>query len=203
MCDATQNKKTIRSEMRSMLADFSDEVRLEASNLACNKLIGLDEFKDARVVLLYMPLVTEIDVTAIALRCFQMGKTVCVPKVDWQRKDMIGIEVNELDDNCMDVDDHGIRTPRQGQPVLPMQIDLVVVPGLAFDTKGHRLGRGGGFYDRYLARTRRGSIRMGICFDQQIVESVPIEPQDLPMDIVISDRRVSHAIPMRPSRHRR
>jgi 5-formyltetrahydrofolate cyclo-ligase len=200
MSASKKNKSVLRQDMRARLADNTVERLREASIAACARVIALDAFRTARIVMLYMPLASEIDVTPVALRCFQLAKTVCVPRVDWQRKDMIAIEVNELDDRVMDVDEHGIRVPRQGQPVLPSMIDLVVAPGLAFDTRGHRLGRGGGFYDRFLARMRESACRVGVAFDFQVVDAVPAELQDASVDIVVTDRRVTTTRPLRSAR---
>ncbi len=149
--------------------------------------------------MLYMPLASEIDVTAIALRCFQTNCNVCVPKVNWQRRDMIAVEVNSIDDRNMDTDEHGIRTPKECRPIPPSMIDLIVTPGLAFDARGHRLGRGGGFYDRFLVRVRNSAVRVGIAFDFQIIDEVPVDEQDASVDIIVTDRRVAHARPLRPA----
>ncbi|MCH7604023.1 MAG: 5-formyltetrahydrofolate cyclo-ligase, partial [Planctomycetes bacterium] len=146
-----------------------------------------------------MPLATEVDVTPIALKCFQLGKTVCVPKVDWKRLDMIAVEVNAIDDRVMDIDEHGIRTPKQGQPIPPSMLDLIVAPGLAFDSHGRRLGRGGGFYDRFLARTRDSAVLVGIAFDGQIIDDIPSQDHDVMVDIVITERRITNAKPLRPA----
>lgn len=197
MSDISDDKTAQRQEMRAKLSEVSDQQRHEASAEACSRLTALEEFRQAATIMLYMPLALEIDVTAIALRCFQLGKTVCVPKVDWERCDMIAVEVNEFDDRFMDMDEHGIRTPRFGQPVLPSLINLIVAPGLAFDANGRRLGRGGGYYDRFLTRLHARAVRIGIGFDFQIIDSVPIESQDITLDIVVTDRRVTHARPLR------
>lgn len=197
MNDISKDKTAIRQAMRAELSEVSDQQRHEASAEACSRLTALEEFRQARTIMLYMPLAMEIDVTAAALRCFQLGKTVCVPKVDWERCDMIAVEVNEFDDHFMDMDEHGIRTPRFGQPVLPLLINLIVAPGLAFDANGRRLGRGGGYYDRFLTRLHARAIKIGIGFDFQIIEAVPIEAQDIALDVVVTDRRVTHARPLR------
>ena len=125
---------------------MTDDERHRASLAACERLTKLDAFQPAAVVMLYMPLAGEVDLTPVAIRCFQSGRTVCVPKVDWKRRDMSAVEVTAFDDHVMDTDEHGLRAPRDSRPILPSVIDLVVVPGLAFDTHGHRLGRGGGEY---------------------------------------------------------
>ncbi|MCH7573090.1 MAG: 5-formyltetrahydrofolate cyclo-ligase [Planctomycetes bacterium] len=199
MADPNDPKQVIRDEIRQKLTAMSAEHRHRDSTIACSRLCSLEAFLHARVVMLYMPLATEVDVTPIALKCFQLGKTVCVPKVDWKRLDMIAVEVNAIDDRVMDIDEHGIRTPKQGQPIPPSMLDLIVAPGLAFDSHGRRLGRGGGFYDRFLARTRDSAVLVGIAFDGQIIDDIPSQDHDVMVDIVITERRITNAKPLRPA----
>ena len=188
-----QRKTDLRSRMRAKLADMDDAVRHDASVAACTHLAALDEFRHASVVMLYMPLADEVDLTPAAIRCFQTGKTVCVPRVDWKRREMDAVEVTSFDDEVMDIDEHGLRTPRHGAPVLPAVIDLVVVPGLAFDPSGQRLGRGGGYYDRFLHRLRRSATSVGLAFDVQVVDQVPADERDTSVDVLVTDRRVTRA----------
>jgi len=184
-------KSDLRARMRSLLDDLDETFRHDASAAACAHLTGLDAFQHASVVMLYMPLPTEVDLTPIAIRCFQGAKTVCVPRVDWRGRDMVPVEISSFDDETMAVDNHGLRTPRTGRPIVPSLIDLVIVPGLAFDPAGNRLGRGGGFYDRFLRRLRRSAITAGLAFDAQLIESVPADDRDFALDIIVTDRRVS------------
>jgi len=201
MNDQADNEKAeLRSKMRAMLSELDPADRHTASARACTRLIGLEAFKHASVVMLYMSIPTEVDTTLVAIRCFQRGKIVCVPKVDWKRREMSVVEVSSFDDRSIEVDDHGIRTPRGGRLVVPASIDLVVVPGLAFDTHGNRLGRGGGFYDRFLPRLRRAATTVGLAFDDQVVENVPAGEQDVKIDSLVTDRRVTRT---RSSRSRR
>jgi len=171
---------------------MGDDDRAACSGGACRRLCGLEVFERASVVMLYVPLPDEIDLTSVAIRCFQLGKTVCVPHVDWQREDMFPVEVTSFADEHMHVDERGLRRPREGRPIPLTAIDVVIVPGLAFDVHGHRLGRGGGFYDRFLARLGRRTTLIGICCDQQIVDQVPLDDHDVPMDYVVTDRRIAH-----------
>ncbi len=190
-----QRKSNLRSQMRQKIATMTDDERHRASLAACERLTKLDAFQHAAVVMMYMPLAGEVDLTPVAIRCFQSGRTVCVPKVDWKRREMSAVEVTAFDDHVMDTDEHGLRAPRDSRPTLPSVIDLVVVPGLAFDTRGHRLGRGGGYYDRFLKRLRRAAAIVGLAFDQQIIDEVPAHECDVSVGIVVTDRRVTHARP--------
>lgn len=195
-----QLKARIRAEIKQRLAGMDDANLRAASVQACARLTMLEAFRHSNVLMLYMPLPGEVDLTPLALRCFQSGKAVCVPKVDWARRDMTPVEVTSFDDRVMETDEHGVRVPRDGRPVSPSLIDMVIVPGLAFDANGHRLGRGGGYYDRFLARLRQSTTKLALAFDTQMIDEVPMSVTDVAVDIVVTDRRVTHVQSSRSGR---
>lgn len=198
-------KRALRSRVRKVIAALAPTVRHEASIEACARVMRDEAFASAHVVMLYMPLSSEVDVSSIAIRCFQTGRSVGVPRVDAERRDMRPIEVESFDgaregsdrgdglgtfgSMDMEIDALGVRTPRRGRPLVLDSIDLVVVPGLAFDSSGHRIGRGGGFYDRFLAKLPPRTRLIGIAFDAQIVDRVPVSPHDIRVDAVVTERR--------------
>jgi 5-formyltetrahydrofolate cyclo-ligase len=187
--DITDRKNAIRSEMRTRLATLTADQRAEWSTAACARLIRSVAFARANRVMLYMPMRSEVDVISVALEAFRLGKSVCVPRVDGSRKTMNAVEITSFDDESMDSDSLGVRAPKVGQEIPHEEIDLVIVPGVAFDMHGFRLGRGGGYYDRYLARFSRNTATIGVCFDIQFVEEIPTEPTDIAVHAVVSDRR--------------
>lgn len=190
-------KKAMRTTLRQTVRALPRERCREASAAACARLVRLDAFREATIVMLYLPLAAEVDTTAAAIEAFASGKTVCVPRVDWDRNDMQAVAVDSFDDEAMDVGEHLVRSPRGGRLVPPGTIDLVVVPGLAFDDHGRRLGRGGGYYDRFLPRLRRSARAIGIAFDEQVVGEVPSAVHDRAMDLVVTDRRITAGRPSR------
>jgi 5-formyltetrahydrofolate cyclo-ligase len=187
--DITDRKNAIRSDMRTRLATLTADQRAEWSTASCARLIRSVAFARASRVMLYMPMRSEVDVISVALEAFRLGKSVCVPRVDGSRKTMNAVEITSFDDESMDSDSLGVRAPKVGQEIPHEEIDLVIVPGVAFDMHGFRLGRGGGFYDRYLARFSRNTATIGVCFDIQFVEEIPTEPTDIAVHAVVSDRR--------------
>ena len=175
--------------MRTRLATLTAAQRAEWSTAACTRLIRSVAFARASRVMLYMPMRSEVDVISVALEAFRLGKSVCVPRVDDSRKNMNAVDITSFDDESMGSDSLGVRAPKVGQEIPHEEIDLVIVPGVAFDMHGFRLGRGGGYYDRYLARFSRGTATIGVCFDIQFVEEIPTEPTDIAVHAVVSDRR--------------
>ena len=85
----------------------------------------------------------------------------------------------------------GVREPVTGTVVPLGLIDMIVVPGLAFDRQGYRVGRGKGFYDRFLAQREIQALRCGLCFHEQLLTAaIPVEPHDMPMNLLVTDREV-------------
>jgi 5-formyltetrahydrofolate cyclo-ligase len=196
-------KPDLRDAMRGPLAALAPAERAALSSQVCRRVMALDAFTTADTVMMFLPLPGEVDICPIALRCFQTGRTVCVPRVDWERKRMRAVEIRDIDANLRETK-HGVREPSDGRPIPLEQIGLVLVPGLAFDALGGRLGRGGGFYDRFLEpgaandRLRsRNWFTCGVCFDFQVVDRVPTDENDIRLDAVATDRRLLEPCPPR------
>ncbi|TVQ61049.1 MAG: 5-formyltetrahydrofolate cyclo-ligase [Phycisphaerales bacterium] len=185
-------KEPLRETMRERLRALTEEDILRSSNAVARRVVASAFFESASTVMLYLPIPGEVDILGVALRAFQQGKTVCVPRMDWRKRRMTAVEIRTVNDG-FEQRQHGVREPASGRPVPIEEIDLVLAPGLAFDAAGRRLGRGGGFYDRFLSQPRdRRSMRTtcGVCFDIQIVDRTPTDEHDQTVDVVATDRRL-------------
>jgi len=183
-------KKQVRQGVRTAVAALTEPQRREASRLACERIEALPMFTAARMLMLYLSLPGEADCTPLILRRFQLGRPVCVPRVDWTRRTMEAVQIASLAESELDVGKHGVRAPRTGTAIARSHIDAVIVPGMAFDVRGWRLGRAGGFYDRFLAGLAPGTLTIGLAFDCQIVDELPVAPHDVPVRMVVTERRV-------------
>lgn len=183
------DKAQMRRKLRSRLMALSDRQRSAGSKNACRNLVNTEQFRRASVVMFYLSLPHEIDVTPAILHAWQQEKTVVVPKISWQQRHMIPVEINSLETGLA-VEAGGLRNPITGVPVPLEDIDLVVTPGLAFDKKGNRLGRGGSYYDRFFSSNQLRASRCGFAFSQQIVEFVLINDNDKKVDFLVTDEGV-------------
>lgn len=188
MTDAT-SKSDIRRQLREKLGAMTDADRHAKSLAAARFITESPEFAAARVVMLYLSTVQEVDTAPLALRCWQSGKTVVVPKVSWDQRRMLPVEISSLQTG-MTSTGPGIREPVAGNPIPTNFIDLVIVPGLGFTAKGHRIGRGMGFYDRFLAQPEFVGLSCGLAFDEQIVPSLPVLDHDVPLSMLVTDRGI-------------
>ncbi len=172
------DKKTLRQEIRAAKKQHTPEELKEQSELILQKLAAHPCFLNAKRVMLYASLPDEVQ-TLPFIETWRHQKTVILPTVVGD--DIIPVEL--ADDTVFAEGDFHIPEP-QNHPYTG-SFDLIVVPGMAFDKDGHRLGRGKGYYDRFLAQHPH-THTIGICFDFQLVSEVPSEPHDRPMDEVLT-----------------
>jgi 5-formyltetrahydrofolate cyclo-ligase len=191
------SKAEVRKHLRAVLTGLSETERHRKSIAACNLVVASPEFAAARVVMLYLSTPTELDTASLALKSWQAGKTVVVPKVSWDQRRMLPVEITSLHTE-LTTTGPGFREPINGQPMPIDFIDLVVVPGLGFTPTGYRIGRGMGFYDRFLAQPEFLGVSCGLAFEEQIVEQLPVLDHDMPLSMLATDRGIrrfaSHCI---------
>jgi 5-formyltetrahydrofolate cyclo-ligase len=182
-------KMHLRMEMQKILLSISPKQRTLRSRQVCERLIGTRVFERAAAIMIYLPLAHEVDTSDAILHAWQQGKVVAVPKISWQQRHMIPVEINSLETG-FSTEAGGLRNPITGAPVPFEELDLVITPALGFDRKGHRLGRGSSYYDRFFANEMLKAVRCGIGFSEQLVDSLPIIETDVPMDLLVTDEQV-------------
>ncbi len=153
------------------------------------RALELPELAAAESVMLFASFRTELDTAPIADWVLGAGKSLCLPRILGPRR-MAAYRVTDLGADLMP-GKWDIPEPREGLPEVPPEtIDLVFVPGSAFDEEGHRCGWGGGFYDNFLPLTRPGTPRVALAFEVQLVPGICCEPHDLPVTAIVTERRV-------------
>lgn len=190
-----ERKKELRKQISALKKAVSIPEREARSGKVVENLKRMQEFSCARNILLYWSLPDEVYTHELVQECFAEGKNVFLPVVDGEDlkiRRFTGVSALEAGESF------GIPEPETGaEEVAIDDIDLVVVPGVAFDMGGGRMGRGKGFYDRMFAKIGkdgRAPYKIGICFDFQIVEDVPKENHDMLMDAVIGETRSGKAV---------
>lgn len=182
-----QPKNSLRDQMRARLQTIAPCDHWWLSGNACRQVSAMPKWDQARCVMVFAPLPWEINVMPLALVALECGVQVCVPRVDWDRRQMVPALVKDWAADLLP-DRHGLLNPRPDAPVAPVEsIDAVLVPGLAFDREGRRLGRGGGYYDRLLSDPRLRAVRLGVGFSVQVVDTVPVGAHDCSVEWVVTD----------------
>lgn len=183
---AVMTKAELRREMRERLRTVGAE-REEKSRAIVAAITAHPAFVHSRCIALFSPLLSEPDVE---LLWEGEARSFCYPRIGGE-----GIEFAEvqIQDHLSPAAWHArIREPLHASAriISPVEIDVILVPGLAFTRAGQRLGRGGGYYDRFLARLPESTTKLGVCFEVQIVETLPAELHDQNVDAVITERAV-------------
>ncbi len=181
----TNIKHDIRADMQAVLKEKTAQACLNAGEQVAERLNAIASVAYADTVMVNLPIAGEIDLCTLIQHWIDESRVVCVPVVDWDAQTMKAGLLTGLNKAELTLDQHGIHTPARFSPVPHDTIEVVIVPGIAFTTDGVRLGRGGGYYDKFLS-TFAPPIILGVCFDEQIVSALPEESHDVRMTAVIT-----------------
>lgn len=180
-------KGELRWRVRAIVKSLSAEKRKADSEKLCLRLKEEPFFKSAGSVLFFAPLPEEPDLWPLLNEALAGKKLVALPCFDSDNQSYLPRRVTDVHVEILS-GKFGIREPATDCVAIPLDdLDLVLVPGVAFAADGHRLGRGKGFYDRLLQNFTRKKI--GVAFDEQIVEAIPTEKNDVPMDLILTPTR--------------
>ena len=182
-------KRSVRERVVAARDALAPDWRTRASESIASTIAAMDAFVRARVVMITLPYRSEWDATLLAARALADGKVLAAPRVDSASRMLRPLRIDDL---TRDVEPgyRGIPEPRASRPEIGLDsIDFVLVPGLAFDAAGRRLGYGGGYYDRLLPFIPRRAPRIAGAFDMQIVDAVPTAPHDIAVDCIATEQR--------------
>lgn len=158
------------------------------SKAIMDRLFSLPEFEKSRTVLFYASFGSEVDTYKMMEEALRQGKTVCVPVTSFKDKTIEISGIASLSD--LEKKPSGLIEPKKINPVDLEKIDIVIVPGIAFDLDGYRIGYGGGFYDKLLRKAPRRIISIGLCFEQNLEQRLPRQSHDAKMNKIITEKRV-------------
>lgn len=181
------NKYTIRKRIIGKLKEQKEEDRLKKSLKIKKILFSQPQFRQADTIMFYISKKEEVDTVSMIKNTLMMGKKVVVPVTLVKDRKIIPSLLKNYEKE-LDKGPFGIYQPKKScrRRVLLKDINLVIVPGVAFDRQGNRLGRGGGYFDRFLAKLKRKKIPMfGLAFKFQVLTKLPVMPYDIPVTKLI------------------
>lgn len=180
-------KKKLRREINSRLKTLSQEERVKFSRAVVEKFLASTVYKNSTVIMAYLSTAEEIQLNEFILIALQAGKILAVPFIEGH--EMQAVRLPNLD--ALEIGAYKILTVKRDfrQFIDAEKIDCVIMPGLAFDANGNRLGKGGGYYDKFFSRAVNAK-KIALAYDCQLVEKVPIEPHDLKVDAVITPTKI-------------
>ena len=178
-----QDKRSLRRAVIAERDALADAERAARSEAIADRLLGLDEAAGAATVLAFWSFGSEVDTAPLIDRLRSLGTTVALPRT----RDGDIVPVVWTPGSSMTETSFGAREPTDGRVLEARELDLIVVPGVAFDRSCRRVGYGGGFYDRLLASTREGAAAVAIAFGMQVVDEVPSGPLDRTVDAIVTE----------------
>lgn len=178
-------KKDIRRAVKPMVLSLSAKEREQQSQSVCKRLLELISERQAGCVALFSPLSDEVDISPLAQELMSRGCRVVLPRVGDAADGTPQMEFFDYEHQNLVQGAYGISEPQGECACRTEDIDFMVVPGVAFTADGRRLGRGKGYYDRYLARVGFRAFCVGVCYVCQLYDELPSEPHDRRVDAVV------------------
>lgn len=189
------SKKRYRDEilaLRRAQAENDPENKTKKDQFIKTNLTGLLAWQDAKIILFYISQDAEVDTFELIKKAWETGKKIFAPRVKSRPKCHLELcqitDLSHLEKGAFDILEPKGHCPILKPEEIAKKIDLVIVPGIVFDTRGHRVGYGLGFYDRLLKKVKCPKI--GLAYEFQIVEQIPKEDFDVPCDTVVTEERV-------------
>jgi 5-formyltetrahydrofolate cyclo-ligase len=180
-------KQALRNQMREKRKSLSADLYAEKTERIHKNLESLKEYQEAEDILFYLSKDDEIATRTLIDNALKNGKNVYVPCI--QGDQLIVCPITEK--SVLQIGPFGVLEPvDQDDCAHPKELDLVLVPGLAFDYRGHRLGYGKGYYDRFLKQTE--AFKIGLAFEDHVLSELPIEPHDVPLNLIITESQLLH-----------
>jgi 5-formyltetrahydrofolate cyclo-ligase len=190
---ANLNKSQMRKECILKRDEISLDDILEKSACIITKLNQLDAMKLAKTIMCYVSFGSEVCTHDAINGWLSEGRQVCVPLVirdSNKGKSMAAIKISSFKELAPGT--FGVLEPPlvESNIVEPASIDVVIVPGCAFDLRKNRIGYGAGYYDRFFFGIHGSVMKIGVCFDSQIKDNIPSEEHDVPLDILVTEKRI-------------
>jgi 5-formyltetrahydrofolate cyclo-ligase len=195
MDEIQEKKREIRNDMMKLLDSMPDTVRAEKTKAIEERLFEFANFLEANISLLYMNSRYEVATRDIINRTLDYSKIVVLPVFKMDTYKMQLLKIDNLNRNLKQ-GPKGVLEPDESQcKKVPIEcIDIAIIPGIAFDEKGARIGSGSGFYDRLIPDLPITTRKVSLAFEEQILQQIPMESHDKHVDIIVSDRRIIYKI---------
>lgn len=189
--DIFNEKKALRKEILTRRKNIDAAEKEEMDKKILNRFFESKYYKEAKNIFIYISYDSEINTREIINKAFKDGKKIYVPRTEFETRLMDAVEITSFDNLIKS--SYGILEPSmEVLQVNPNKLDLIVVPGVAFDRNGGRMGYGAGFYDRYFKKINKDNIKrivkLALAYDFQVLEKVPMSVQDVPVDFIITEK---------------
>ena len=184
-------KDNLRKSMLSKRKSMEIEDVTAFSDKIIGKIMELPEFIHSQNIMLYLSFNNEVNTYSLVKWCLDNNKTVIAPYCIQCNKEIVPYKITNLENDLIK-STFGVMEPKQDllEKVNIEDIDLILVPGVAFDEHCNRIGFGAGYYDRFLCKKPKDTPTIGLAYDYQIIDKIPTDEYDVPLDFIITEKRV-------------
>ena len=179
----------MKKEIRKMVIGLRDlqsvEVKSKYDSIIFSRVLDNKDITGAKTIFIFISFKSEGETIYLIERLLNRGHTVCVPRLEG--KDMKAIEISSLDN--LEETKYALE-PKTGKEVEIRDIDVILVPGIAFDRKGNRIGYGGGYYDKFMKEIRKDCKKIALAYELQILDTIPVDKWDVKIDSLITEKDI-------------
>ena len=195
MEEVQKTKADIRADIAAMINELPGETVQEKTTEIEDRLFEFANFMESKIALLYISVDSEVDSERILKRSFDHSKIVVLPIVDTEASDFNLYKVDDITKDLKTGPGGVLQPDPERCRIVPLEcIDIAIIPGIAFDEKGGRIGPGNGYYDRLIPKLPITTRKVALAFDAQVIAQVPTESHDKHVDIIITEKRIIYKI---------
>ena len=192
MNEIGNEKKQVRREILEVREKMDIEEKTNYDKIIIDKFLRSSYYKKSTNIFIYISYGSEIDTKYIIERAIKEGKNIYCPRTEFSTRLMNAVKIENFDNLIKSK--YGALEPKEGEPFIdPNDLDLIVVPGVAFDKNGGRLGYGAGFYDRYFKRINDDNksriTKLVLAYDFQLIDKIPTDKEDVLIDLVVTEKQ--------------
>jgi len=195
MDDIKKKKQEIRDEIIGKIASYSERKRVEKLQMLAQRLLSFANFQESKIAFLSSARKYEIDLSNVIRESLKLNKIVVLPAYHIEKKEMTLMKIDDPDTELVEGPLGNMEPNPERCKIVPIDsIEIAIIPGLAFDEKGGRIGTGKGFFDQFIPKLPITARKVTLAFEDQLIQQIPMESHDKYVDIIITEKRIIYKI---------
>ncbi len=195
MDDIKEKKQEIRDEIIRKIASYNEKKRIEKLEMLAERLLSFANFQESKIAFLPSARKDEIDFSTVIRESLKLNKIVVLPSFNIAKKEMTLMKIDDPDTELIEGPLENMEPDPNKCKIVPIDsIEIAIIPGLAFDEKGGRIGTGKGFFDQFIPKLPITARKVTLAFEDQLIQQVPMESHDKYVDIIITEKRIIYKI---------
>ena len=195
MDDIKEKKQEIRDEIIGKIASYDEKQRLEKLQMLAKRLLSFANFQESKIAFLPSARKDEIDLSNVIRESLKLNKIVVLPTFNIEKKDITLMKIDDPDTELIEGPLGNMEPDPNKCKIVPIDsIEIAIIPGLAFDEKGGRIGTGKGFFDQFIPKLPITARKVTLAFEDQLIQQIPMESHDKYVDIIITEERIIYKI---------